>query len=176
MVSATNHSWLNALAAALPNTTVEGEDHPYFLHNSGLTFSVSDERDRYMFSIRNLHAVNSTGVQCPIAPPRPITLDRHRTTAKIAAEVHRRLLLPGLQWLPQALQWQERDAAQQRNLTAIRTQFLAVGSQSVMSIDQFRGYDPSWSAQLNPTGSVTLHIDTLSHDKALAIIKLLQEN
>jgi hypothetical protein len=129
-----------------------------------------------MFSIRNLHAVNSTGVQCPIAPPRPITLDRHRTTAKIAAEVHRRLLLPGLQWLPQALLWQERDAAQQRNLTAIRTQFLAVGSQSVMSIDQFRGYDPSWSAQLNPAGSVTLHIDTLPHDKALSIIKLLQEN
>ena len=36
MFSVTNHSWLNALAAALPNTTVEGEDHPYFLHKSGL--------------------------------------------------------------------------------------------------------------------------------------------
>lgn len=172
MFSVNNLSWLHALAAALPNTTVENGDQPYFLHNSGLTFSVSDQRDRYMFSIHNLHAVNSTGVQCPIAPPRPITVDRHRTTAKIAAEVHRRLLLPGLQWLPNAQQWQQKDNEAYTAQRLLVSAFVAAGGHPHRDystrIDGHR-----WHAQVDSAESVTLHLTSLPPEKALAIVQLL---
>lgn len=170
-----NTFWVSTLAHHLPNITmIEKDRFPYLVHRDGLTISLHTVKERLQFSVPNVHALNSTGVLCPIDPPSPITVDPRRSIVHIAGEVQRRLIPPALTWYEQARQWQQEDAAREQELQIIREQFAALGSPNAIFTDIYHGYDPSWQARINSAQSITLNLERLTVPQALTIIQLLQ--
>jgi hypothetical protein len=90
--------WIKALATELPKcAAVQTGDDWRIIHQRGLVvLPNSPKNNRLRFLIINLTALYSTGVLCPIKPPPPITVDERRAVVRIARELHRRLILPGL--------------------------------------------------------------------------------
>jgi hypothetical protein len=168
----TNKGWLKTLAAELPQVNVT-EDHHYLrlTHQQGLTISAHSHLQRLVFGVINLQALN-TSLICPIKPPSPITVDPHRAITRIAAELQRRLITPALPWYIQALQWQQENAAQFAAQQATRAAFVAAGGRPHPDYSQLvSGHH--WRAQITSADTVTLNLESLPADKALAIVQML---
>lgn len=165
--------WLTVLAEHLPQVkAMETPTGPHLVHRHGLTLYVQHHNERLQFTIANLYSLYSTGVLCPTKPPPPITVDRRRVIVRIANELQRRLITPGLQWYETALLWQQEDneayTAQRLTINA----FVAAGGHPhpdySTRIDGHR-----WRAQVDSAHSITLHLTSLPPEKALAIVQLL---
>jgi hypothetical protein len=167
----TNKFWLQTLAAELPQINIaEDQHHLQPTHQQGLMISINSHLQRLIFGIINLQALN-TSLICPIKPPPPITVDHRRAIVRIANELQRRLITPGLTWYETALLWQQEDneayTAQRLTINA----FVDAGGHPHRDysthIDGHR-----WHAQINSADSVT-HLTSLPPEKALAIVQLL---
>ena len=173
-----DYNWCENLAAHLVDVSISTfNDHPVFVHRTGLRWNVCEiPISRRRFSIYSMMADNSnTNRECPIRPPTSITLDSHRPLPKLAQELQRRLIDPGLLWYAGANAWRIQDAAAQQRENAIRRLFIGLGGSSPTHTDQIFGYDPCWTAQISPSGSVSLQIRSIDYEQALSIIESLQK-
>jgi len=168
----TNKFWLETLAAELPQVNVT-EVHHYLrlTHQQGVTISVNSHLQRLVFGVINLQALD-TNLDCPIKPPSTITVDPHRAITRIAAELQRRLIAPALPWYVQATAWQAEQAANFAAKQTTRAAFISAGgSQHSVYSDLVIG--TQWRAQINSADTVTLNLESLPAEKALAIVQML---
>lgn len=168
-----NKAWLETLAAELPQVNVtEAQHYLRLTHQRGLTIGIYAHGNRLQFSAINLHALYSTNTSCPIQPPPPITVDSRRAVAKLARELHRRLITPALPWYDQATTWQIEDNIRFHNEQRTRAELQAIGGCPHPNYSQvISGHH--WRAQVNSADSITLHLESLPAEKALAIVRLV---
>lgn len=168
----TNKFWLETQAAELAEITIaEQHQQLHLTHRDGLQIGVHTHLNRMIFSAINLQA-RDTSLTCPIKPPSPITVDPHRAIVRIAAELQRRLIAPALPWYIQATAWQDEQAALFASKQATRAAFIAAGGRPHRDYSELVN-GPHWRAQINSADTVTLNLESLPTEKALAIVQLL---
>jgi hypothetical protein len=168
--------WCRQIAEHLPNVTIINHNqYPLFAHSAGLHFRAWQHGTRRQFSILPIHALDGSNRPYPNTPPNPITVDSRRTPPRIAAEIQRRLITPGLTWCAQAHTWQAQDAAEQQRHQAIRNLLISLGGSAPSHTELIYGYAPSWTAQINTNGTVTLCLKNIGYEHALDIIEQLQK-